>query len=89
MESDEVVGTYKINPIAAEAGEEDPDEFIHKIDNGSMISTGLWFTKEEFVEFKELCAEWHVNIAKADYDEANHSGCQSSCVRRGDKKCTW
>lgn len=27
--------------------------------------------------------------APMDYDKANHSGCQSSCKRRGGEKCQW
>jgi hypothetical protein len=88
--SPEVIQTYYIDPFTCcNNDERDPHDFINLIDNGSLISTGIWKTREEMKEFRELLEEWKVKLHKCDYDVANHSGCQSSCIRRGDQKCSW
>lgn len=66
-----------------------PPEWVKRHDNGAMISCGLTvgsggLTKRQFnvMKGKYPCKE-------VTQDEWNHSGCQSSCKRRGDKECRW
>lgn len=62
--------------------------FLRKHDNGSLFSIGLVIGED--VEQATVDRWVARNFAKpVDYDEANHGGCQSSCIRRGNKTCRW
>jgi hypothetical protein len=67
----------------------DWQELINIIDNGSLVSTGLWIEQTNMRKYKELFDEWGVKLHHVDMMEANHSSCQSSCMLRGDPKCAW
>lgn len=59
-----------------------PSEVL-KYDNGAMVSCGIMAP--------DCIDEW-VKTGKAiviSYDEWNHSGCQSRCIKRGDNLCQW
>lgn len=53
-------------------------------DNGCSVSIG--FTVGEDITMRQLRA---LRAVPVEYEVAEHSGCQSACVRRGDAKCTW
>lgn len=77
--------TYYINVSGARR----PDALIRAIDNGSLVSTGIWLTEDKLDQFKRKIARYGAELIPCSYDEANHSGCQSSCILRGDDKCRW
>jgi len=57
--------------------------------NGIMVSIGLIVGEYGFTK-RSLARLIKAGQAKAvDFDEWNHSGCQSSCVRRGGVHCSW
>lgn len=61
-------------------------EWVEKHDNGHLISIG-WNSDDNQAELRRLLQEGKaVQVPK---DEWNHSGCQSSCIRRGGKECRW
>lgn len=53
-------------------------------DNGCAVSIGFEVGKE--ISMDQLRSLGAVEVTK---DEWNHSGCQSSCVKRGAKECRW
>lgn len=58
-------------------------------DNGAIFSCGLT-VGEDGLELSSLQALIRQGKAvEVSYDEWNHSGCQSSCIRRGAKECRW
>lgn len=70
------------------------ENMVRKYDNGSLISTGLWVTSNDITQKK--FDEWYQKAEKnvrgfeiVSYEKFNHSGYQSSCILRGDKKCQW
>lgn len=60
------------------------EAWYRRNDNGHAVSIG--FTVGEDITLRKLKA---LNATEVPYDEWNHSGCQSSCVKRGDKSCRW
>jgi hypothetical protein len=64
-----------------------------KNDNGALISCGL--TINEWTGHCDITRnqlEWlrtHNRLKEITAGEANHSGCQSRCVMRGDAICQW
>ena len=58
---------------------------VKRLNNGALVSLGLTvgangFTRKEFDRLPKT---------EISYDEWNHSGCQSSCIRRGHSTCRW
>jgi len=62
--------------------------FVRKHDNGCLISIGLYIGEDVTQATVDRWIKRGFAIA-VDYDEANHGGCQSSCVRRGAAVCRW
>ena len=60
------------------------DSWVRRHDNGHVVSIG--FSVPEDLTLKQL---QKLNATEIPYDEWSHSSCQSSCVKRGDSKCTW
>lgn len=57
-------------------------------DNGALISCGLNVPEE----LSGRCLAGLLRRGQAKeipFDEWSHSGCQSSCIRRGDTTCSW
>lgn len=54
-----------------------------RVDNGALISCGL--TAPDDVSSRWL----KKHGAEVTQEEWNHSGCQSSCVLRGQENCSW
>jgi len=62
--------------------------WIKANDNGHLVSIGLVLGAD--VSWRKLRRWLATGFAKrCDYQEANHSACQSSCVKRGGKECRW
>lgn len=59
-----------------------------KHDNGAIISCGLR-VGEDFSVSQLHSLMTHGKAREVSESEYDHSGCQSSCVMRGDKKCRW
>lgn len=57
-------------------------------DNGCLVSIG-WTVGGDLSRrgLEELNSRGY--LKEIDRDTWNHSGCQSSCVRRGGKACRW
>ena len=60
------------------------DAWWHKHDNYHAISIG--FEVGVDITPRQLKA---LGAREVPWDEWAHSGCQSSCVKRGGKKCQW
>jgi len=61
---------------------------IARVDNGRLISCGL--TLGEDLKESTLKTWIRKGIASpVDPEKANHSGCQSRCILRGDSLCQW
>ena len=61
---------------------------VKRLDNGSLRSTGL--TVGENIAHSTIQRYLRDGIAREVTEEKyRHSGCQSSCVLRGDPKCGW
>ena len=58
-------------------------------DNGALISCGLTIGRDGFTRRMFELAQYRFSHLEVTQDEYNHSGCQSSCVRRGDAICRW
>jgi len=61
---------------------------VRKYDNGALISCGL--TIPDDMPIRAL--NWLVRHKRAHVisaETANHSGCQSYCILRGDDHCQW
>lgn len=82
-----VIQTYYIDPFTCSL-DEDPYQFIRLLDNGSLVSTGIWVSGSGMDDLRDLCDRFGVKLHQCDFDTANHSGCLSSCIKRGDAKCT-
>jgi hypothetical protein len=71
-------------------------EWADRHDNGALISCGLtidepspysgtvWLTRRAFVALQRTGATTEITP-----EQANHSGCQSRCILRGDSLCQW
>lgn len=57
--------------------------FADRYSRGASVSIGITGVSEEFLR------QHAKQMTEITYDEWNHSGCQSSCVRRGGKECRW
>lgn len=59
-----------------------------RLDNGHLISIGL-IVGEDIG--RRTIRRWVSNgtAREIDRESWNHSGCQSSCKRRGDSTCSW
>lgn len=57
-------------------------------DNGALVSIGLTVPKDlSRGAFQRALSKFkYVQLTE---EEWNHSGCQSSCVKRGGKECRW
>lgn len=55
-----------------------------KHDNGHAVSLGFRFGEE--ITERQLTA---LGAVEVPYEEWQHSGCQSSCVKRGGATCRW
>lgn len=69
--------------------------WANRHDNGALISCGLtideasysgtvWLTRRAFARLQARGA-----VTEVTQDQWNHSGCQSSCIRRGAAECRW
>lgn len=73
-------------------------QWANRHDNGALISCGLtinepsawsgkvWLTRRAFNSLRARCINQVTEITEPEYQ---HSGCQSSCTRRGDAICRW
>lgn len=59
--------------------------FVERYDNGAIVSCGL--TVGEYG--LSLDAPGIRKLEEIPKEDWNHSGCQSSCVKRGGKECRW
>lgn len=64
-------------------------EWAQRHDNGRLISCGLTIGQDGFTRRMFQLAQYRFSHLEVTQDEYNHSGCQSSCIRRGNDKCTW
>lgn len=58
-------------------------------DNGALISCGLTIGEHGFTRRMFQLAQYRFSHLEISAEEWNHSGCQSSCTRRGDQQCRW
>jgi hypothetical protein len=58
--------------------------WLEKHDNGSAISIG--FAVPDDISLRQLKS---LNAKSVSWEKWKHSGCQSSCVLRGNKECRW
>jgi GH24 family phage-related lysozyme (muramidase) len=62
---------------------------VARYDNGALISCGLT-TGRDRITSATVARMVKAGDAKAiSFEEWNHSGCQSSCIRRGQSTCSW
>jgi hypothetical protein len=55
-----------------------------RLDNGHLFSIGLEIGKD--ISRDRIVTLKGERVSRDDW---NHSGCQSSCTRRGDDRCGW
>ena len=75
--------------------------WYNKHDNGAMVSCGLtvggksgysgkeYLSAATFDRMKKMYKNAPSALWRVDPEVGQHSGCQSSCVLRGDKQCRW
>lgn len=64
-----------------------PERIYRRLDNGHMVSIGLTDEDVSATRLRRWEARGMVN--EITFEEWNHSSCQSSCAKRGDKTCAW
>lgn len=63
-------------------------EWAQRHDNGRLISCGLE-VPADLSERSLASLARRGRATEITADEANHGGCQSSCIRRGSDRCSW
>ncbi len=63
-------------------------QWAQRHDNGALVSCGLTIGQDGFTRRMFERLPWH-RVRTVSRDSYNHSGCQSSCIRRGDQACRW
>lgn len=58
-------------------------------DNGALISCGLTVGQDGFTRRMLDSAKRRFSWTEVTHEQWNHSGCQSSCILRGDTTCRW
>ena len=63
--------------------------WAEKHDNGVLISIGLTVGRDGFTPKMWKAAQRRFHPKRMSLDAYQHSGCQSSCIRRGQTICRW
>ncbi len=63
--------------------------WAEKHDNGRLISCGLTIGQDGFTRRMFQLAQYRFSHLEITREQYNHSGCQSSCVLRGQAICRW
>ena len=66
--------------------------WVSRHDNGALVSCGIWMDGGACATVSRRLLNTMIKDGRAvkiDAEKAKHSGCQSSCIKRGDAKCSW
>ena len=63
--------------------------WAEKHDNGALISCGLTIGEHGFTRRMFQLAQYRFSHIELTEEQWNHSGCQSSCILRGNDICRW